>query len=358
MKRLASILVLALGLRLFAAFACDVKPDYSDMLEYNQMAIGVAVNPQHGYGYASFLWLIYSVFGKLNYLAVFVVQAVIGTMSVALIYYVAWKVSTRRAALPALIAALIASIYPYFIAYTITCLTETLSLFLFLCVLALILTPVQDKVKSCALAKLLAWSVWIKPVSMFFAPAILLLIKKRAVFMLLAVPLCFLAIWQFGDTPSGATAYNFYAVHNQNSTGRYLAPAQLPLDYTKYTNLELVKLGIQNTMENPRDALKVVYNKIVLLFAPGYDHHAIDPMIGSNKPLHWMLDLFYPVLAIFAFIGMARYPDRRLLLPLFSYLAFTILLFAFEYRYRLMIEPIVIIYAAKTLDWRKDTCAA
>jgi 4-amino-4-deoxy-L-arabinose transferase-like glycosyltransferase len=259
--KLWHILILALALRVFASFACDVAPNYSDMLEYNQIATGTAVNPQHGYGYASFLRTIYGVFGKMNYLAVFLVQAVIGTMSVALIYYAALNISTRRAALT---AALIAAIYPYFIAYGCTTMPETLVVFLILATVSVFLTPAGDMEKSTMSAIVYSLAVFVKPSCLFFLPGLLFLIKKRWRFLWIAAPLCMLAI---SNAPSIGSAYNFYAVHNENATGKYLTPDQLPIDYTQYTSKELYRMGILNTLRNPHAAMKVIFNKIVTVFS-------------------------------------------------------------------------------------------
>lgn len=336
MKVFWFILLLALALRVFAAFSCDVIPDYSDMLEYNQIATGTAVNPQHGYGYAAFLLVVYEVFGRLNYLAVFLVQAVIGTMSVALIYYAALKISTRRAALT---AALIAAIYPYFIAYGCTTLTETLALFLILLTVSVLLTHAKDSEKATAAAIVYSLAVFVKPACLFFAPGMIILVKKRWRFAWVAGVLCILVLYKL---PPGGAAYNFYATYNENATGRYLSPAQLPVDYTDYTNAGLIRLGVQNIMHDPHNVTKVVFNKVVMAISPGYDHHVIEPMIG--KRAGWLFDLFYPLVALFGLIGLIRYYDNRVALPFLSYLVLIIAFSIFDYRLRLMFEPALIVF--------------
>jgi hypothetical protein len=201
--------------------------------------------------------------------------------------------------------------------------------------------------KSTMSAIVYSLAVFVKPSCLFFLPGLLFLIKKRWRFLWIATPLCMLAI---SNAPSIGSAYNFYAVHNENATGKYLTPDQLPIDYTQYTSKELYRMGILNTLRNPHAAMKVIFNKIVTVFSPGYDHHVLEPICRNWG---WLFDIFYPLVAVVGIIGMIRYPNK-IMLPFLSYLALSILLFAFEYRYRLLFEPIVIMYAGVMLTRGRD----
>jgi hypothetical protein len=168
------------------------------------------------------------------------------------------------------------------------------------------------------------------------------LIKKRWRFLWIATPLCILAI---GQLPDGGAAQNFYMAHNENATGKYMHHEDTPMDYMQLDSATLVREGLHNVLSNPHMEAKVIWNKIVTVFSPGYDHQVIEPMCRNGG---WLFDIFYPCVAVLGILAMIRYPNK-IMLPFLSYLALSIMLFTFEYRYRLIFEPIVIMYAGVIL---------
>src|SRR5689334_8596025 len=141
----AALLIAALGFRLFVALRLpNDAPD--DGRVYSQIANNVL--EQHVFshenhapyipsiirlpGYPLFLAAIYKVFGHGNNTAVRVVQAVIDTLTCALVAWVAfeWAVDPKRRHRAALIAFALAAVCPFTAIYVATVLTEVPTNFL------------------------------------------------------------------------------------------------------------------------------------------------------------------------------------------------------------------------------------
>ena len=131
------LLLAAFGVR--AAFAA-LRPsslDYPDEVSYNTVAnhfldgkgfiLSDRLKIHRTPGYPVFLAAVYSAAGRQNHLAVGLVQALIGTASVALIAFTAARLFGRRASCW---AAAVAASYPFYIYFTPLILTETVFTFL------------------------------------------------------------------------------------------------------------------------------------------------------------------------------------------------------------------------------------
>src|ERR1043166_6055337 len=186
-------LLVALGFRLFFALRLgNDRPD--DGRVYSQIARNVleqhvySHDPQAPYapsiirvpGYPLFLAGIYAVFGHGNNTAVRVVQAVIDTATCVLIAWVAfaWAVDRERKHRAALIAFILAAVWPFTAIYAATILTEVLTNFL---TAAMVLTA-TFAFKASVRKKALGWwvatgllaglAVLFRPDSGLFAAAI------------------------------------------------------------------------------------------------------------------------------------------------------------------------------------------
>lgn len=133
-KRLLLILGFALSLRLAFVLRVPQAPIVNDAAEYDQEAHVLAFGNESGVQiskgplYPMFLAALYRFFGH-DQQAVRVVQALISSLSVLLIYAIGRAVFHERVGV---IASALAAIYPPFISYSGWLLTETLSVFLLL----------------------------------------------------------------------------------------------------------------------------------------------------------------------------------------------------------------------------------
>ena len=349
---LAAILLLALGARLHYALACTAVPADSDMEYYNVIAEGSGVPTEVPPGYPLFLRLIYAIWGARNYTAVYVVQAVLSAATVFLVFLVTRTVANARAAL---FAAGIAAVYPSFIAYALTTMTETISLLLVLLLLAALTLPRSERTRSILAAGALALGYLFKPALLFFAPGVLLSAKRKALFLvsLAAIVGPVLAFDLVSGTTALRGARGFYRTYNPATKG-----AEAPMENTELGRADLEKKtyidgGFDFLRRNKMKAVDIIYGKASIVLARGSDRFVLGPVVGKSHNV-WMLLMygFVPIM-ILGFIGMARTFDRkarRIALPVLSYLFFVVLLSIFKTRYRLPAEPAVIVFAGIALD--------
>ena len=151
-------------------------------------------------GYPLFLRAVYMVFGALNYKAVFVVQSLFSIAAVLLIFLAARNIFNERAGL---FAAGLAAIYPKFIVYNLTTLTESLSVFLVALMLYLMTSEDRTRLKSLATGLLIFIGFLIKPAFIFFTPGVFAVSRKR-LFLLLALGVTFGSFFVYGTLTGGS----------------------------------------------------------------------------------------------------------------------------------------------------------
>jgi len=144
-RKFSLLLILVAAFAVRAAFV-TLKPsslDYPDEVSYNTVAnnfldgkgliLSDRLKIHRTPGYPLFLAAVYALAGRQNLLAVALIQALVGTASVAVIFLTAARLFDRTAALA---AGAIAAAYPFHIYFTPLILTETLFTFLLLALVA------------------------------------------------------------------------------------------------------------------------------------------------------------------------------------------------------------------------------
>ena len=177
-KYLLIILLLALTLRIGYVLTLENKLYFPDSFRYYNIGVGLA----EGRGYSSaftaplyplFLSGIYRLFGD-SYLTVRIIQALVGTASVFLIYLLGRNIFSGKVGL---IASFITAFYPFFIFFTGLLLTETLFIFLLLSLIYLLhrmmaIRKINYAIGSGLIAGL---CILIKPLIAYFLPFALLI---------------------------------------------------------------------------------------------------------------------------------------------------------------------------------------
>jgi len=349
---LVAILAAGGALRLTAALRCGIAPDYSDMAIYNGLALsgGIPLSPPPGY--PLFLRAIYAVAGSEDYTAVFVVQALIGTLTVWLIFLTARRVAGTATAL---VASGIAAVYPGFIMYTLTTMTETLALMLTMLMLLAVAAPGKGALRSALPAALLFAGCVVRPAFLYFWPGMLAAVRGKRTFLIVTaaviVPLLAAGLITGRGTNRGALA--FYKSYNARSDGK----AWFDLKETELGTRDLpssvyLRESMRFIAENRWKTLDIIYVKASNVFSRGYDTFILRPLTGGSRSLHQIMQYAYLPVMILGFIGMIRFSDRRsrrIMLPALSYLLFFIILAIFKMRYRLLAEPAFIIFTAVTI---------
>lgn len=347
------IFVAAAVLRIYLAATCDNEPDFSDMHNYNELAVEGQFNTYLPPLYPLFLRLIYSVAGNYNYKAVFIVQSIITSFMILMIYDIVRRVANDTSAVW---AAFLCAINPNFIAYGLTTMTEALSLFMVVLIIWLLYKPFGDSKKAIALGCVLVAGIYIKSAILFFVPSTLLVTKKRLTLALVLVVL--IAPWIVRNAVvhgkvapvSDTGALNFYATYNPAATGsRHVAAKDTPLKTYDHDQMTYVREALKFIIHNKWKTVDITYNKISLLLTRGWDTFVLRPVVGKNSTLNNIMMYAYLLIAVFGFIGLIELYDGRnriIALMMFSYLLFSILLAIFKFRYRVLIEPMLIMYAS------------
>ncbi len=346
------ILVAAAALRLWAAFGCDTVPDYSDMAIYNRLALadGIVLSPPPGY--PLFLRAVYAVAGRENYTAVFVAQALISALTVWLIYLVARRVSGTTTAL---IAAGISALYPNFIMYTLTTLTETPALMITMLMLLAVLSKRREGGRPVLSAALLFAGCAVRPAFLFFWPGLMAAQARKRTFIaataVVIVPLVVIGAATGRGTNRGALA--FYKSYNPKADGSsWFDVKSTELGRRDLPSSVYLRESARFIAGNKWKTLDIIYAKASKVFARGWDSFVMKPLTGGSVFLENLLQYAYLPVMILGFIGMLRFGDDRnrlIMLPTLSYLLFFVLLSIFKVRYRLLAEPVLIIFASITI---------
>jgi hypothetical protein len=186
-------------------------------------------------------------------------------------------------------------------------------------------------------------------------------VRKRLVFIvttvILVLPILLYGILSGKSSNTGARL--FYKTYNPEATGIvYYELEDTELGSKDLSSLEYVKAALVFIKDNKWRTVDIIYNKASLIISAGWDKYVMESIIGGNKHLPNILFYAYlPVMAL-GFIGMIRLCDSRnriLAVLVASYLLFIILLSIFKIRYRVLIEPILIMYASMFLVHRWET---
>lgn len=349
----ACIVLLALLLRIYLALHCEAKPDYSDMKLYNDVALAPGWPTQVTPAYPLFLRAVYSIFGALNYKAVFVVQSILSTLTVYLFYRIGSKVGTTATGI---LAAAIAAIYPVFIFYNFTTLTETWSLLILMVLLHVLLDSIPEIRKSVLSVLTITLGFLFRPVMLFFLPGAWICVrKKRAFAFATAATIVPLLIYEttVGETFfRGAKAF-YKAYHDPGSwsQGMYNA-SKSELKNDKLQGESYLKAGWDFIKKNRMGVIEDIYEKAAILVSRGFDTFVLQPIVGRGRLLSIIMNYVYLPLALLGLIGLARRYDsknRCIALCALSYFLLVIIFSIFKIRYRLLIEPALIIYASLLL---------
>lgn len=347
------IFIAAVTIRVHLALKCKALPDYSDMKNYNELAVKGGFDTYLAPLYPLFLRSVYSIFGDYNYRAVFVVQGVINSLIVILIFGIVTRLNNLASGL---IAAAICCVYPNFVAYNLTTMTESLSLFIVVLFMWVLLQTFNEKYKAIILAFMLCAGSLIKPAILFFIPGTFFVCKKRLIFLISVIAL--LSPWIVRNSivhhkvapVSDTGALNFYASYNPAASGsKHVYAKDTPLKTYDHDQLTYVREGLKFIINNRWDTARIIYNKITVLFTRGWDSFVLKKIVSKKKNYENMLLYAYLPVMFFGFIGIVKFyssQNRIILFPMFSYLLLAILLVIFKFRYRLLIEPVLIIYTS------------
>ena len=352
---LAAIFLLSLAIRTYFALTCDAIPDYSDMARYSEEALKRGFPTSLPPGYPLFLRVIYAIFGAYNYTAVFVIQGIISSLTVLLIYWVGDRI---RSATTGLIAAGVSAVYPNFIVYNLTTLTETIGVLFVMLLLAAIVSPISDRKRSILAAVVLCIGYAFRPVILFFTPGAFLSLRKRIVFIIslafILGPLITYGMLTGKSSHRGARA--FYKTYNPKSNGQqYVNLKETELGSSKLPSKIYIKAAFTFIKKNGWKTVDIIYNKTAIVLSRGWDKFVMRPIVGYRRGMYYIMTYAYVPIMLLGFFGMIRYYDHKnkvLTSLTLSYLVLIIVIAIFKFRYRLLVEPMLIVCAAIFINER------
>ncbi|HVO76833.1 MAG TPA: glycosyltransferase family 39 protein, partial [Candidatus Bathyarchaeia archaeon] len=281
--------------------------------------------------------------------AVFVVQGLISAATVFLIYRSTSAVASRRAGL---VAAGVAAVYPNLIAYNLTTLTETIGVLFAMLLLTLLVVEMPETRRSILAAVVMFFGFTFRPVLLLFAPGVFLSIKRRWTFALATVilltPLIAFEMTAGRSFQRSAVAV-FETYHPRLDGSSFVNPANTELGSDTLSSSVYLRAALANIVHHKQRAIENVYFKASVLFSLGWDTFVLQPIVGSSTFAYYVFAYAYIPIMVLGFIGMARLygaRNRMLALPALSYAVTVILFFLFKFRYRLLIEPVLIMYAS------------
>jgi hypothetical protein len=110
-----------------------------------------------------------------------------------------------------------------------------------------------------------------------------------------------------------------------------------------------VREALKFIIYNKWKTLDITYNKLTLLISRGWDTHVLRDIVGGSTAMQYIMLYGYLPVAALGFIGLARLYDRRnriIAITTGIYLLCSVLLAIFKFRYRLLAEPMLIMYAS------------
>ncbi|MBU4220133.1 MAG: glycosyltransferase family 39 protein [Euryarchaeota archaeon] len=390
---LTMIVVLAFLLRLIFIFVqikfhiFDVNFFASDSSFYDGIAKNILAGNGFGYPeptayvtplYPLFLSAVYMIFGH-NILAVQLLQALIGSLSVLCVYFIAKKIFDEKIGS---IAAIIMAFYPHQIFWSGYILTETLYVFLLLFAILFFIRfcERQTIVNALVAGILLGIAGLTRPIAFCFTAFLIIYIiwlnknkvqglKFSCIFvigvLLVSSPWIIRNYNTFGEFIPGSTEgwFVFYAGNSPGATGGldgYVTGYQdfTPLNFTSTSERNLSETEMNNEYklsslnfikENPSSFFKIMPRKFWNMWRPNYAKASIKN--------HALMSLPYIIMIALALCGIYysyQKHKNKLKWILYFFIAYNILfhlIFIGLIRYRLPVEPVLIIFAAYAISF-------
>lgn len=373
-----TVFIVALIIRL--AYVIPIKEiPTSDAREYSNIAANFVEHKEYAHtpgnptmyrapGYPFFIALIYSLFGVKNYLAVRIIQALLGTLLCLITYFIAERIFGERVGKW---AAVISVFYPFFIYYCGLLLTELLfTLLLAMAVLNLINLSSTLKLKYGVLSGIfLGFSALTRPIIVLF-PILLFFwmlsirvsLKKTLGLFIIMMFFMLLVIspWTVRNylichdfVPLGAEGgQTFYMGNNPLATGG--GDMQYLPELDKLPEAErdraYYKKGLEFIRQHPAGFFKLSLNKFIRFWRL-YPHriHTVELKHQTISLLSY--GILLPFFLLGLFLGWKKNRKALLLFLLLIYFTIMHMIFVAQIRLRFPIEPYIIIFGALGINF-------
>ncbi len=285
-RMLTIVFFFALSIRLyFALVAGTGHNSYFDMMRYNNLALegGLSYSPPPGY--PLFLRMIYSIFGDLNFKAVYFAQSVISAVTVLFIFRVTKRVGNRRAGLT---AAWAAAVYPNFIVFNLITLTETIGVLFVMLIFEIMTRDRDEPAKSILSSIVLCAAYFFRPSLIFFWAGVLWCVKRRKTFIM--VTALIMVAWMSYGAVSGKGSRRFargvYKTYNPAQRGsRALELKDTPLGRDDLPGSTYLKSALDFVVHNKWETADIIYYKLTVLVSRGYSNYTVSKLVRGHRTL-------------------------------------------------------------------------
>lgn len=372
------IFFLSLALRLFAVTSMQVAQE-GDPASYNILANSIIERMEFSYTpgkpvswrpplYPLFLAIIY-IIGKHSYLLVGIAQALIGSLTCVFIYWIAMKFFVKAVAVT---AGLISACYLYFIVSTKFLMTEVLFIFLLTASIYYFIKAIKKNFlfRDAALSGfLMGLATLTRSITLFLPVFIFIVIFFSRIAGLKILSRFFITALIFFLIPLSAWTTRNYLVHGKlipvatsggmnffigntpDENGRYRVrgpskkETQEMEDIKPKSEVEIDKFYFKKASDyiftHPRDVVRLIAVKVIFFWSP------FDWYFFGNKGVY---NYHYAFILPFSLMGMflcaKKWREYVLLYLPIVYFALISLVFHVETRYRMPIDPFLIIFAS------------
>ena len=333
------ILLLALGLRMWFAFSYDATlyDQAGEGVRYIGMVGGEPIDSVSPPLYIMFLRICLGIFGRGAAQAAFVIKGIIGTVSVALIYYIAKEISDSTTAV---ISAAISAIYVNFMMAALALSPRVPGIFALFVVTLLLLKAKEGRKGNAIAGAVFGLGILIDPYLFLFAPGFLLVSRNRKIFF--GILFAVLLPWTLRNS---VREEMFVPVYHS---------AAFELDITRWL------VWSREDLYHLVDRLYI--NGSMLFSIGGGWVEPASSSVSENIRNSSSLGAYqYLLTALCGLVGMLRYHSRKhrlFLYPVLIYLGIIVLFSTTRNTNRLLAEHIAIFYSAlllmRIIGWFKN----
>jgi asparagine N-glycosylation enzyme membrane subunit Stt3 len=317
------ILAAAVLIRVFAAVAIEYIQNpvtARDIALIERFALGDAWDASHPPLYLLFLRVIYAVAGGAAPRAVFIIQGVMSSLAVVLMYMVGRAAYNRTTGL---IAAVLCAIYPNFIAYNLMAYPDALGVMIVMLMMAATTIDAADRFKTTLSAAVIGIGILIQPLLVYILPGMLLTTRRKLLFLVVVAAI--LAPWTIRNS---AVEGQFTPVYGGNA---------YEIDTRKFSPTYGLLSPVHDFYYNASAALRKGQSG------------ALSTGGKALRSINYIAAYGYIVIVLLGLAGMARYirkDHRAWAAPIAGYILLLIVLSTAQIRFRIHLEPLLVLYAA------------
>ncbi len=314
------LFLLSCALRIYFAIALREPPSTHEAPYFNALAVSGGIGTNDIPLYPFFLRVLYSIGGSYNFRIVYIVQGILNSFLVLMIYHVAMRLWNRKCGI---IAAAICALYPPFWVYNLMITTTSLSLLFVMLIMVIVVSSLSEITKSVIAAIGTGLGILLIPTFIFFIPGLLLILKRRREFVVTLVVILF--PW---------TVRNWIV-------GKSIVPLYRPDAFSLKLHSSMYNINWYN--------ITLLYNCLALIFKKTWSSKVASLTSFGKNASSYLVAYSYIVIMVLGLIGMIRrYTNkhRDLIVLMLGYVLFYAVFSVARLRFRVLLEPIHIIYAS------------